>query len=103
MPAVSGGSRRAKTTEEAIAIPQRQYGSSTLPLLNSQPWADSRVYICLLGGSMPCGVQRSAAGLACTMSSSIFVCIERKSRRDTMPAYDRFSVCEAEATRDHRQ
>lgn len=60
MPAVSGGSRRAKATKEAI--PQRQYGS-TLPLLNSQPWADSQVYICLLGGSMPCGVQRSAAGL----------------------------------------
>jgi hypothetical protein len=43
---------------------------------------------------MPCGVQRSAAAPACTISMEL-VCI-------TVSAYDKFSVCEAEATRDHR-
>ena len=102
MPAVSGGGRRAKATKEAI--PQRQYGS-TLPLLNSQPWADSQVYICLLGGKY--ALRRSAISgrLACTMSSSSILCVSNASLAVTpwMSAYDKFSVCEAEATRDHRQ
>jgi hypothetical protein len=42
--------RRANTTKEAI--PQRQYGS-TLPLLNSQPWADS-TSLYLLAGEEAC-------------------------------------------------
>jgi len=41
---------------------------------------------------MPCGVQRSAVAPACTISMEL-VCI-------TVSAYDKFSVCEAEATRE---